>query len=171
MRYPLSCLQKMHGGQWFAELSFTSTAELEPLTTLVGQERATQALLMGLDMTQQGYNIFICGFEGTGCTGPNYRPPAGARGLLADPGDWVYVHNFRSPDQPQVIALDSGQGRRLQQDMTRLLTDLRETLPKAFRQEAFESEQRELGKNINTRYARSKKNSIVSSKKKAWCPE
>ena len=54
-------------------LSFTSTAELEPLTTLVGQERAMQALRMGLGMTQQGYNIFICGFEGTGCTGPNYR--------------------------------------------------------------------------------------------------
>ena len=55
------------------------------------------------------------------------------------------MHNFRSPDQPQVIALDPGKAADSQRDMTRLLTDLRETLPKAFRQEAFENEQRELG--------------------------
>ena len=127
------------------ELPFTSTAELEPLTTLVGQERATQALLMGLGMTQQGYNIFVCGFEGTGAQAQITALLREHAASLPTPGDWVYVHNFRSPDQPQVIALDSGQGRRLQQDMTRLLTDLREMLPKAFRQEAFESEQRELG--------------------------
>jgi hypothetical protein len=47
-------------------LQFTTTAEFEPLTTLIGQERATQALHMGLVMRQQGYNIFVCGFEGTG---------------------------------------------------------------------------------------------------------
>ena len=37
--------------RWIVDLSalqFTTTAELEPLTTLVGQERATQALHLGL---------------------------------------------------------------------------------------------------------------------------
>jgi hypothetical protein len=50
-------------------LPFTTTAELAPLTSLVGQERAVQALEIGLGMTQQGYNIFVSGFEGTGAQG------------------------------------------------------------------------------------------------------
>jgi ATP-dependent Lon protease len=126
-------------------LPFTTTADLEPLTVLVGQERATQALQMGLGMTQQGYNIFVCGFEGAGAPTQIAALLRQRATTMPTPGDWVYVHNFRYPDQPQAIALEPGQGRRLQQDMTRLVAHLRETLPKAFRQEAFEKEQRELG--------------------------
>ena len=126
-------------------LQFTTTAELEPLTTLVGQERATQALDMGLGMRQQGYNIFVCGFEGTGAQTQIAALLRERAATLPTPGDWVYVHNFRYPDQPQALGLHAGQGRRLQQDMVRLVAHLREALPKAFRQEAFEREQRELG--------------------------
>lgn len=126
-------------------LQFTTTAELEPLTTLVGQERATQALHMGLGMHQQGYNIFVCGFEGAGAQTQIAALLRERAATMPTPGDWVYVHNFRYPDQPQAMLLQPGQGRRLQQDMVRLVVGLRETLPKAFRQEAFEREQRELG--------------------------
>ncbi|HEY7490159.1 MAG TPA: Lon-like protease helical domain-containing protein, partial [Candidatus Tectomicrobia bacterium] len=128
-----------------SSLPFTTTADLQPLTTLVGQERATQALQVGLGMTQQGYNIFVSGFEGTGAPAQIATLLRERAATMPTPGDWVYVHNFRHPDQPQAIALEAGQGRRLQQDMVRLVTHLRETLPKAFRQEAFEKEQRELG--------------------------
>ena len=134
-------------------LAFTTTADLEPLTTMVGQERAVQALQLGLGVPQQGYNIFISGFAGSGAR-------AQVEALLRDtaasaptPDDWVYVHNFRSPDQPQALSLHPGQGARLRQDMERLVAHLRETLPKAFRQEAFEKEQRELERKIRARGA------------------
>src|SRR5215831_10406299 len=45
-------------------LTFTTTADLEPLTTMVGQERAVQALHMGLGIPQQGYNIFVSWLAG-----------------------------------------------------------------------------------------------------------
>ena len=47
-------------------VAFTTTADLEPLTTMVGQERAVQALHMGLGIPQQGYNIFVSGLAGSG---------------------------------------------------------------------------------------------------------
>jgi ATP-dependent Lon protease len=125
-------------------LAFTTTADLEPLTTLVGQERAMQALQMGLSMTYAGYNIFVCGLEGSGAQAQIAALLQEKAASMPTPGDWVYVHNFRHPDQPQAIGLEAGQGRRLQRDMERLIAHLRETLPKAFRQEAFEKEQREL---------------------------
>jgi lon-related putative ATP-dependent protease len=126
-------------------VAFTTTADLESLTALVGQERVTQALQMGLGMTQAGYNIFVCGLEGSGAQEQIATLLRGKAEAMPTPGDWVYVHNFRNPDQPQALALDPGQGCRLQKDMLNLVTHLRETLPKAFRQEAFEKEQRELG--------------------------
>lgn len=126
-------------------LAFNTTADLQPLTRLVGQERAMQALDLGLGMPQVGYNIFVSSQEVA-------ESQAQIAHLLRDrathmptPGDWVYVHNFRQPDQPQALALLPGQGCRLQRDMERLVSHLREALPKAFRQEAFENEQRELG--------------------------
>ena len=147
-------------------LLFTTTAELEPLTTLVGQERAIQALQMGLGMTQQGYNIFVCGFEGTGAQAQITALLQERAASLPTPGDWVYVHNFRSPDQPQAIALGLGQGCRLQQELIQLVTHLRETLPKAFRQEAFEKEQRELGEKYQqqVRHIQEEFNRIVQDK-------
>lgn len=125
-------------------LAFTTTAELAPLHTLIGQERATQALQMGLGMPQPGYNIFVSGFQGLGAR-TEIETLLRHKAVQQDtPGDWVYVHNFRHPEQPQALALDTGQGRRLQQDMERFVMQLLETLPKAFREEGFEKEQREL---------------------------
>lgn len=126
-------------------LAFTTTADLEPLTTMVGQERAVQALHLGLGVPQQGYNIFVSGLAGSGARSQVEAVLRSTAATLPTPGDWVYVHNFRAPDQPQALSLQPGQGQRLRQDMERLVAHLRETLPKAFRQEAFEREQRELG--------------------------
>lgn len=126
-------------------LTFTTTADLEPLTSMVGQERAVQALHLGLGIPQQGYNIFVSGLAGSGARAQIEALLRDKAATLPTPGDWVYVHNFRSPDQPRAVALHPGQGQRLRQDMERLVAHLRETLPKAFRQEVFEKEQRELG--------------------------
>ncbi|MBM3226171.1 MAG: ATP-dependent protease, partial [Candidatus Tectomicrobia bacterium] len=106
---------------------------------------AVRALELGLGMPQQGYNIFISGLAGAGVRAQIEGLLRTTAATLPTPGDWVYVHNFRSPDQPQALPLEAGQGQRLQHDMERLVTHIRETLPKAFRQEVFEKEQRELG--------------------------
>src|SRR3989442_4161995 len=125
-------------------LTFTTTADLEPLTTMVGQERAVQALHLGLGMPQQGYNIFVSGLAGSGARTQIEALLREKAATLPTPGDWVYVHNFRSPDQPQALALQPGQGQQLRQDMEGLVAHLRETLPKAFRQEGFAKEQRQV---------------------------
>lgn len=126
------------------DLQFTTTADLHAPPTLVGQDRAVQALQIGLGMPQQGYNIFVSGLTGLEARQQIAAMLGQHAADLPTPGDWVYVHNFRRPDQPQDIELDAGQGRRLQEDMHNLVTHLRESLPQSFRQEAFESEQREL---------------------------
>ena len=63
----------------------------------------------------------------------------------------MYVHNFAHPDAPRAIALAAGRGCRLQHLMRDLVKTLREELPKAFRQEAFDKEKALLKDKYNAR--------------------
>ena len=46
--------------------TFKTTAEVDPLDKVIGQERAVQAIEFGLNIKSPGYNIFVTGIEGTG---------------------------------------------------------------------------------------------------------
>jgi len=86
---------------------------------------------------------------------------AGAGGLCDDrtgmqesphkPADWVYVHNFDEADRPIAVDLESGTGVRLRKDMRTLVEELREELPKAFRQEDFSRQRQRLGREYEQR--------------------
>jgi lon-related putative ATP-dependent protease len=127
-------------------LPFQTTAELEPLNEIVGQSRAMAALEVGLGIRQPGYNIFAAGLSGTSkiemIKETLQRRLAGS----PPPDDWIYVNNFDDPDQPWAIRLKPGQGRQLERDMDRLVTRLKEALPKAFRQQEFRDEKDQLSR-------------------------
>jgi ATP-dependent Lon protease len=123
---------------------FHTTAELEAGHDFIGQERARAALELGLGIASSGFNIFVSGLTGA-------EKLEALRGWVRQqaaqtptPGDWVYVHNFARPDAPRAIALAAGRGCRLKHHMSQLVSTLREELPKAFRQEAFDKEKAQL---------------------------
>lgn len=125
-------------------LGFQTTAELEPLRDFTGQERARAALELGVGVTRSGFHIFVSGLTGVEGTEEVREWVARQAAKEATPGDWVYVHNFSQPDAPTAIALAAGQGRQLKRFMNELVKTLREELPKAFRQEAFDKEKAHL---------------------------
>jgi hypothetical protein len=43
-----------------------STKDLIPLGEIIGQERAVRALKFGLGIKDQGFNIYVAGYPGTG---------------------------------------------------------------------------------------------------------
>jgi ATP-dependent Lon protease len=130
---------------------FTSTRDLSRATEFVGQERALAALELGLGVGGNGYNIFVSGLTGTEKLETVRRWVAERAASSVTPGDWVYVHNFKQPDAPRAIYLKPGEGRRLRQMMQDLVKTLREELPKAFRQEAFDKEKSSLTEKYNNR--------------------
>ncbi len=119
---------------------FATTAELTPALNFAGQERAVAALDLGLGVAGGGYNIFVSGLTGADKLDILQRWIAERAAADPTPGDRVYVHNFQNPDAPSAIYLGSGKGQRLRQLMRDLVKHLREELPKAFRQEAFDRE-------------------------------
>jgi lon-related putative ATP-dependent protease len=83
------------------KLRVDSTKRLCPAKrTMVGQERAIEAIKFGMGMVDPEYNIYVAGTTQTGAT---YM----ARALLEEvakkqppPPDWCYVYNFKEPDKP-----------------------------------------------------------------------
>ena len=49
-----------------SRLAFDTTAELDPLTEVLGQPRALAALHFGTEINSDGFNIFALGTSGTG---------------------------------------------------------------------------------------------------------
>ena len=49
-----------------SSFDFETTENLEPITDVVGQERAVKAVQFGLFNKSNGYNIYISGLVGTG---------------------------------------------------------------------------------------------------------
>jgi ATP-dependent Lon protease len=131
--------------------SFRSTQELTGANEFVGQERALAALELGFGIGGNGYNIFVSGLTGAAKLETLRRWVAERAAFSTTPGDSVYVHNFEQPDAPRAISLKPGEGKRLKQRMQDLVRTLREELPKAFRQEAFDKEKAALTEKYNSR--------------------
>jgi predicted ATP-dependent protease len=127
-------------------LDFQTTADLQPLNEIVGQNRAMSALEVGLGIHEKGYNIFAAGLTGSGKMQTIKRSLQRRLDGSKTPDDWVYVHNFNDSDQPWAIRLAPGKGRQLEKDMDRLIQRLREALPKAFRQQDFRDEKEQLSR-------------------------
>jgi predicted ATP-dependent protease len=127
------------------QLGFRTTAELEPLDEVIGQERALRAIELGVSMPQRGYNVFAAGISGT-------NPMELIRRLLEErahreptPDDWVYVHNFDEPDRPVALRLPAGHGSRLRTAATQIVERVSHDLPEALKAKDFSAERDRLG--------------------------
>ena len=100
---------------------FATTEEVEPITGVVGQDDAIEALRYGLELFAPGQNIYVRGIAGTG------RMTL-VRQLLEDISpscplapDRAYVHNFAQPGRPRLITLPRGRGRAFREGVDRLI--------------------------------------------------
>lgn len=109
-------------------IGFATTDELTPSEDLIGQERAVEAIRLGVRIRARGYNIYVSGPPGTGRT-------TTVRGLLHDEArtgpastDLVYVHNFSNPRAPRLLRLPAGTGRGLQRALATVAERYRKAL-------------------------------------------
>lgn len=131
---------------------FETTAELQPLTGVLGQPRAEQALNFGITMISRGYHIFVMGEPGSG------RLPLVEAMLQAAskdkpaPSDWIYVNNFDQPREPVAIAMPEGQSQRLASDIDGLIDKLIATFPVAFDSPSYQRRKNRIEREFTLRY-------------------
>lgn len=125
-------------------LSFNSTDELDDLDSIVGQDRATEAIRFGMRLRRSDFNIFALAPDGTGkLTLVKHLAEQEARHQPV-PADWCYVNNFTQPAKPCAIRLEAGQGRTFRQDMAELIDELSVAIPAAFDGDEYRSRASEL---------------------------
>jgi len=107
-------------------LPFQSTAGLEPVAGVIGQDAAMEALRFGLEINAPGQNIFVRGLTGTGRMTLVRRLLEEIRLACPLAKDRCYVHNFSQPDHPRLITLPRGRASefcRLIDDLVEFMTD------------------------------------------------
>lgn len=116
---------------------FQSTADIDPLDEVIGQERAVRAINLGLNMHQPGYNIFITGLEGTGKRTIVQDIVARHARQQNPPPDWCMVNNFSDAFRPNAICVPTGKATLFSKSMARLIRWLQIKLPREFASDVF----------------------------------
>lgn len=109
-------------------LPFDSTADIEPITGVIGQDSAVDALKFGLETNAPGQNVFVRGITGTGRMTLIRRMLEQIRLACPAARDRCYVHNFVHPDRPRLLTLSRGQGEPFQHRMDELADFIRDDL-------------------------------------------
>ncbi len=143
-KYPEVPVEKLRWRCPPESLPFESTKEVPVCMQIIGQERALQAIRLGLEMESLGYNIFVVGLVGTGRN-------TTIKCLLEEidrvgkiPDDICYVNNFKDPDQPRCVCLPASQGKAFKKDMDDLIESLKKNIPLIFESEEYQKQRREL---------------------------
>ncbi|MDX1639508.1 MAG: Lon-like protease helical domain-containing protein, partial [Balneolaceae bacterium] len=126
------------------QFSFETTEEIEDFTTILGQDRLSSAMQMGVEMSKPGYNIFALGPQKT-------DKETHIRHFLEErankektPSDICYVNNFDDNLKPKSLKMPPGRGAELQDKMDDLLEDLIPTLQSAFETEEYQNRKQAL---------------------------
>jgi len=122
------------------QFSFQTTAELEPLDGIIGQDRAVKAFDFGLAVKMKGYNVYMSGPSGTGKTTYACRSTEKLAATEPVPTDWCYVYNFQNPKKPIALYFEAGTGKHFKDNMTKLITIFKKELPKALQSEDYEKQ-------------------------------
>ncbi|WP_063608082.1 Lon protease family protein [Aquamicrobium defluvii] len=120
-------------------MHFETTADIEAVEGIIGQERAVEAVRFGSRIDKPGFNLFVIGAPEARMR-PTVQAMLKRQAAAEDPPcDWVYVNNFTEPHKPVAIALPAGRAPHFRDAMQELIEDLRVALPVAFESEDYQT--------------------------------
>jgi lon-related putative ATP-dependent protease len=132
-------------------LGFETTADLRFKPDIIGQERALDAMRLGLTIRSPGYNIFISGLMGTGKL-TAIRHMLDAMDLRReDLVDICYVHNFDNADEPVCLMPPMGQACKLRKLIHELRKTITEFIPAVLQSEQFKLKQAAIADEVQRR--------------------
>jgi lon-related putative ATP-dependent protease len=128
-----------------ATFPFATTDELEPLKTIIGQDRGVEAFGFGMGMNKPGYNVFVTGTANTGRM-------ATVKKLLEEiskkdgkiPDDLCYVNSFKEPEAPVLLRLEAGVGRKFKKDVRDFVDTLKKQVPQLFESQEYLNRKKEI---------------------------
>lgn len=135
---PLSA-ERLYRVTDLSALAFESTADIEPVDGLVGQQRALDALEFGTRIGRPGFNVFVIGPSGLRVRRAIEQVLQEAVDDRERPSDWVYVNNFSDPRRPVAIELPAGRAIKFRDGVHTLIDDLKTAVPAVFESEDYQT--------------------------------
>jgi ATP-dependent Lon protease len=133
------------------KLKIKSSLDVEPCSTIIGQERAVKSIKLGLKVSARGYNIFVTGLAGTGRSTTIKHLLEELNDKKPELNDVCYVNNFRNPDNPIALIFKAGAGRDFKRDMEYTITTLRKAVPKIFLSEDYKNKRSRIAADFTDR--------------------
>lgn len=121
-----------------AQLGFQTTAEVQPLDVLFGQDRGLEAIDLALGLQAEGYNLYVAGPSGTGRETAVRDQIARTAASRPAPPDRCYLHNFQDATRPLAGELPAGQGPDLARDLDDFAVACRREIPGLFEREQYQ---------------------------------
>jgi len=135
---PLAAAQLYRAADLSA-LPFDTTADIEPATGLIGQQRALDAIDFGARIGAAGFNLFVIAPNGMRTQPAVEHVLREVDGARRPPSDWIYVNNFKDPRRPVAIELPTSRAGELADVMRDLIDDLKTALPAVFESEDYQA--------------------------------
>lgn len=119
---------------------FDNSSEISPYEDIIGQDRAVEAIDLGLMINKKGYNIYVSGTIGTGKRSYLLKKIVEYARGKSSPPDWCYVYNFLDGNKPIALSLKSGTSDKFKEDIEGFINELFDKVPKAFSMEEHEKQ-------------------------------
>jgi predicted ATP-dependent protease len=106
--------------------------------SLIGQERAKNALSFGLGVDAQGYNLYVMGEQATGrytLVSEYIKAQQTQKYPLLD---WCYLNNLEAEREPIALSMPAGESKRLVNDIETLINEILATFPAVFENPGFQ---------------------------------
>lgn len=117
---------------------FELTSEISPFKEMIGQDRAIEAIEKGLSIDSYGYNMFVCGMNGTGKKSYVLKRLREYAKKFKGPNEWCYVYNFDDSSRPLALKFKSGMANEFKEDLVEFVNSLLDEVPNYFGRDEFE---------------------------------
>lgn len=121
---------------------FDTTKKVSFSEHIIDQKRAEDAIMFGLNINAEGFNLYISGSPGTGRTTSVLKAVEDIAKRRTVPDDMCYIYNFKMPDEPKVLMLPAGKGMQYKKDMELLSRELVLEIQKSFESKEYEEMER-----------------------------
>ncbi len=128
-----------------------TTEGITPIEGIIGQDRAIDAIKLGVELFSPGYNIFVCGLAGTGKATTIKSILESIQPNTSPVRDFCYVNNFRDPDQPILLTFEQGVGCHFHREMDEAIDLVQQRIPGLFEEQDFIRQKQELIDEYNSR--------------------
>lgn len=138
-----------------AELGFSTTADLSPLTEFVDQDVALDSLAMGLGFHADGYHVMVVGSQGSGRNSVlRKRIEQIVRAANPNPvlTDVCYVCNFDNAHKPKLVMLPAGKGQEFKRAMRELAEAVARALAEFLRSKDLARKDSDIENSVNEKF-------------------